>query len=889
MMIRVKNRKVIARLSRRNLLHNRTRNAVAVFAIALTTLLFTALFTIAQSFIHTTQQETFRQVGGSFHGGFKDLTLEEKEILEIDPLIRQSGGRLMLGMACGNNFRKVHAELCYMDQTCRKSSFCEPQHGNAPKEGSKEIACDTRILRCLDIKPEIGAPVTLSYEIGGMEKETITESFRLSGWWEYDAANNASMAILPRSYIETVLEEHKPDFTDAANHTGLWTLDVFLDNSLHIEDTMIQILESHGYQGENPNAENYIGIGVNWGYAGAQMAARNDPETILGIIVLAILIILTGYLIINNIFQISVSGDIRFYGLLKTIGTTKKQIRRMIRRQALLLCAIGIPIGLLLGYLCGILLAPWIISSINDNIKTITHASHLWIFALAAAFSLATVLLSCAKPGRIAAKVSPIEAVRYTETSSLKGQRKRSRKKTNAFWMALNNLGRSKKKTFLVVASLALSVVSLQLTYTFATGFDMDKYLEKWVVSDFILGDAAYFQSNFQGSKQAVPKRDVLAMWEGGEIIEQGMIYGTKTGVLEYVTEDLYREHFSGTDAGMLEEMLESETRNEDGKVPITADIYGMEEYPLSQLEVFDGDLTDLYRPGKNVIAAVYLDDDYGNPLDFSQWAKTGDTVKIHHVYEWEFSDAENGEIIPEEKAKTYHKEINVKEKDYQDVSYEVVACVLVKNAMSYRSFGNHQFILNADVYQQNCRNSDVMAYLFNTTENDTAAMQSYLENYTTTVNPALDFESKQTYVNSFLQYRNMYLMVGECLSFVIGLIGVLNFFNAILTSIYARRREFAMLQSIGMTGRQLKQMLICEGFLYGIFTIAVSAILSILAIPVMSNTISSMFWFFTYHFTALPLLIVVPIFAALGFILPLVSYRNAVKQTIVERLRMGE
>lgn len=61
-----------------------------------------------------------------------------------------------------------------------------------------------------------------------------------------------------------------------SNHTGSWTPDVFLNSSLHIEDDMVQILENHGYQNENPNAENYIGIGVNWGYTGAQMAAARQ-------------------------------------------------------------------------------------------------------------------------------------------------------------------------------------------------------------------------------------------------------------------------------------------------------------------------------------------------------------------------------------------------------------------------------------------------------------------------------------------------------------------------------------------------------------------------------------------------------------------------------------
>ena len=106
-----------------------------------------------------------------------------------------------------------------------------------------------------------------------------------------------------------------------------------------------------------------------------------------------------------------------------------------------------------------------------------------------------------------------------------------------------------------------------------------------------------------------------------------------------------------------------AEKRNEHGKVKINANLYGMENYPLSQLEAFDGAPTDLYNPEKNVIAAVYMDYNYGEAMTDSQLAKLGDTVKIHHVYEWVFSGAKTGEIIPEEKAATYEGEINVTEK----------------------------------------------------------------------------------------------------------------------------------------------------------------------------------------------------------------------------------
>ena len=64
---------------------------------------------------------------------------------------------------------------------------------------------------------------------------------------------------------------------------------------------------------------------------------------------------------------------------------------------------------------------------------------------------------------------------------------------------------------------------------------------------------------------------------------------------------------------------------------------------------------------------------------------------------------------------------------------------------------------------------------------------------------------------------RAMFLMLGGALSFIVGLVGVLNFFNAILTGITVRKREFAVLQSIGMTGKQLKTMLVYEGLLYAL------------------------------------------------------------------------
>ena len=122
----VSNRGCIRRLSLRALRANRTRNMVAVLAIALTSLLFTALFTIALSINEGIQQNTFRQVGGSAHGGFKYLTQEQFLALKEDSLIQEWGVRRYLGMPTEVPFNKAHVEIGYSDSNQAHWSFCDP-------------------------------------------------------------------------------------------------------------------------------------------------------------------------------------------------------------------------------------------------------------------------------------------------------------------------------------------------------------------------------------------------------------------------------------------------------------------------------------------------------------------------------------------------------------------------------------------------------------------------------------------------------------------------------------------------------------------------------------------------------------------------------------------
>lgn len=884
--MKVSNRKCVRHLAWKSLLASRTRNLIAIVAIALTTMLFTSLFTIALSINEGFQQSNFRQVGGFSHGGFKYMTQAQFNELKDDPLISQWGERRYLGMPTETPFNKSHVEVSFADANEAHWMFCDPVEGSLPQEGTDQAATDTHVLELLGIKPEIGAEFTLTFDVDGHE---TTQTFTLCGWWEYDEAIVANHVLIPESRVNEVLAEVgvDPDNPDDGM-TGRWNLDVMLKSgSRHIEQDLNQILENHGYQSENAG-DNYIDTGVNWGYTGARMSDLVDPMTVIAIVAVVLLIIFTGYLIIYNVFQISVAGDIRFYGLLKTIGTTPRQLRRIIRLQALTLSAVGIPIGLVIGWLIGGQLTPVIVARLN-GIMPMTSVSP-WIFVVAAVFALFTVLLSCRRPGKMAAKVSPVEAVRYTEGGGKTRAKGRRARRVSPFSMAWANLGRSRGKTVVTVLSLSLAVVLLTVTVNFAGGFDMDKYVSSFTASDFIVANAGKFQTSTLGFTEdmGVPQSAMDDIDAQGGVTDSGVVYGQTFWALEYVTEDWFRankQRFYTPE--QLDNLIRLTDRNEAGLLADSVQLSGMGDFALDHLTVLDGDLSALYEPGSRKIAAVYSDDDYGNPEMDSHWARLGDTVTVRYVEETEYVDPDTGiayasvEDVPDG-ANWVERPVQ-----YRDVEYTVAALVTVPYALSYRYYGSDEFILNDQTFIQDSGTDSVMYYAFDTTDEANAAMESFLADYTENVNPELDYESKATYAGEFESMRSMFLLLGGALSFIVGLVGVLNFFNAILTGIIARQRELAVLQAVGMTGRQLRAMLIWEGLLYALGAAGLALILTLTLGPIAFQAVEGLFWFFTYHLNLTPFLFIIPLFALLGVCIPVLTGHAMAKRTVVERLRM--
>lgn len=897
--MKVANKKIIRHLSFQSMKASKFRNIIAILAIALTSILFTSLFTIAMSIGYSIEQSNFRQVGGYSHGEFKYLTEEQFEELKGDSLIKEYALRRFVGMPSKEPFNKVQVEVSYADANWAKWGFLEPKEGRFPKERTREAATDTRVLELLGVKPEIGTEFTMTFDVDGTE---TTETFTLCGFWEYDEAIVASHVLIPKSRTEKIFEKLGTQGLDGI--TGIYSLDVMLKNKADIEGKMLTILEKHGYQSENSTeGDNYIPIGVNWGYVSAQLSDSMDIGTLLAIVAILLVIVLTGYLIIYNVFQISVSNDIRFYGLLKTIGTTGRQLKRIILWQACSLAVVGIPIGLICGYGIGAVLTPVVMSQLNGVNSRDLSISPI-IFLGAGLFSMVTVLISCHKPGKAAAKVSPIEAVRYTEQSKSKRKVRKAKTGASILKMAFANMGRNKSKTAVTVISLSLAVVLLNMTVIFTKGFDIDKYLSSRVVTDFQVADAGYMNVSAGifnlNSDTAVTEEIISELHSQGGIKAGGRTYGMNESASEFVSKEwIYQLYGQWMSEEEIEVMLNSyEKVGELYKERVQ--LYGMEKFCLDKLAVLEGDISKLYEDG-NYVAAVYLADDYGNAEEGSNWAKLGDKVKICYTDEWEYYNADTGEIFENPEDITEDAKWAVRAKEYRDVEYEVAALVEVPTSLSYRYYGADEFVLNAETFKRDTQTEDIMYYAYDMEkavadtdsktdiDANTKNMEDFLMNYTQNVNLQYDYESKETYAEEFYGFRDMVMVMGSVLSFIVGLVGILNFLNAILTGILARRREFAVLQSVGMTGKQLKQMLVAEGLYYALGAVVISFILNILLGSLVGKVMGSMFWFFTYKFTVTPILIVAPVFILLGVAIPLITYHFSAKKSIVERLREAE
>ena len=829
------NRPVLKLLAKRSL--KAQKNTIAVLAITLATLLFTSLFTIAISLQTAMQESNMRTTGTSAHAGIKRLSWEEYELLSSDIGVKDSGYSVIIGNAVGDKFNKTPTELRYGDETYAELTFNNPDTGHLPEQ-KNEIATSRIVLAAMGLPDKVGTQMELTFTT---DTDTFTDTFTLCGIWDGDAVAYRQTMLLSEEYTEQVapIVHGKTDGTTPPVGTGYIDSVMMMPTAWDIEDQALEVTSKYGLDER---------VSINDAYETATISLFSILPLAAGILV----IFIAGYLLIYNVFYISIAQDIRFYGMLKTLGTTARQIRKIVYKKAIKLSLVGIPLGLLLGWPIGRLLLPVIANMLTDDMRVVTTVNPL-IFFVAIVFSLITVFISCQKPAAKASKVSPMEALHYIEHVGRKKKGRRS-KRINIAMMAKSNLDRNKKKVTIVTLSFALSIVLLNSVYTYVTSFDFDKFVADFSLTDFTVSDTTVINS-YAPYNTANVKQDFIREAEslnGLEDIGNVYLWTSKQPLSEH---DFVRlQELAASSDDIAKDFDNYMVRQEHG-----VNVYGLDDFPAGYVQVLDGELnTEKWKAGTGVyVTSLRMMGDGSLCL-----YQPGDKISVPQL-------------------------------DGTSKVYDVLAVVDIPKALEtpLQVDMGLDYIFPSSELLGNMVSADqsAMKTIFNVDDKNLLATENWLKNYTTNTDTSLDYLSKVTLRQTYDGMINMYRLVGGTLCMILALIGILNFINSMMTSILSRHKEIAMLQSVGMTGSQVKKMLIYEGIGYSVLGLLASLILSVVGSFTVVRMMGAELSYFTWHFTLLPVFLCIIPLVFITAIVPLICYNKMAQKTVVERLRTAQ
>lgn len=835
-------------LTIRCLKKNRGRNLAAILAVIMTTMMFTTLFTLTQSLGKTMTEMFLHQSGTSAHATCKDITEAQIEKLAAHPDVKKCGRSIVAGVAENQSLAGRQVEIRYADGQYAKDDFAYPVTGRMP-QNSGEIALDTLVLERLGVDCELGEQVTLTWKKDIRSDELTESTFTLCGFWEGNLSVYASMAWVSEEFaLNACGGAQKPKDGQVC---GMRMVGISFSDTKNIEEKTAKVLSDCGL--------NELEFSTNLAYSDeVQESIFTENLSMYGGMAL---VFIAGYLIIFNIFQISVASDIQFYGKLKTLGMTRKQLRRMILGQGCLVSLAGIPAGLVLGYLLGIVLLPVLVSSPGTD--ALVSANPI-IFIGSALFALATVLFSCLLPARAAGGVSPVEALRYTDADG--GSKRKSRKGENGAslsGMAWANLWRNRKRTVLVVGSLTLGMVLMSFFYAKNASFDMEKYLIELAVADFQIDDATNERAGgYDPTSRTIDAGLITDISKLNGIEETGRLYSREISMpvsaqacenfKGFYTEETL-EDFASYDPTFSEWKKKYDDMLSGGEAVHT--VYGADGLILEA------------AAGKQYVMA--------GEFDAEKFAG-GDYVLA---------------IGPSAKGEKNLPTYSVGEKlQIEGREFTVMAVLLPLSPLveGTRAVFDIPLVISADTFTQLWQESNLRKFYFNVADGQRENAFRLLKEYQQTKAAGMNIVSRESIEEQYEAETRSSAVTGYAISVVIALVGILNFINSMVTAIISRKKEFAMIQSVGMTKRQLRRMLTFEGLYYAGMTLAVSYALGVVVVGVLVRSMVAD-GYSTFRFTLLPLFGCTPILLALAVLIPYICFKNLEKQSVVERLRMAD
>ena len=516
-------------------------------------------------------------------------------------------------------------------------------------------------------------------------------------------------------------------------------------------------------------------------YEGASL----DDETLktiygLGAFIIGIVLV-SSVFVIRNGFEISITERLKQYGMLSSIGATKKQIKKSVYFEGFILGLIGIPLGIISGVFAIYILVNVVNYILKDYISegTLLTYSMSWIaIAISVFVSIITIWLSCKKSAKKASKVSPIEAIRNSEDVKLKAKKVKCPKIITKIFktggeIAYKNLKRSKKKYRTTVISIIVSIVIfISISSFIQYGFKMSEAYYTEMNYNYMV----FMQENKDDKEEYKILEDISKLPDAGEcsinksnVLTMNMDEKHKSELTEYGKE--IKERFYNEENGVR--------IDEINVISLSKEAY--ERY-VSKL---GGD----YEKYKN--GAILIDKNINT---------NNDGKKIQgNIYTWKKGDIITGKINDTQ----YNIEILAKTEEIPagvNILYNPDAFIIVSedfiNKVGYKTIALYSnskdaYKLDEEIkqYKQENNITDNTIQTFNMEESARA------ENAIVLV------------ISIFL-----YGFIG-----VITLIGITNIFNTITTNMNLRKKEFAMLKSIGMTKKEFNRMIRLESIFYGL------------------------------------------------------------------------
>ena len=879
-------------LAKRSFAAGRVRNLVAVLAIMLTAILFTTVTTIGMGTMDSMTLTMQMLKGSRSDADLRYMTQEQFEALKDADFVKEAG--LRMPVAFLDNTVRHTVELDVMDETEAEMMFCNPSHGNMPEEADEIVASDLAI-RELGGEPEIGEKIDIEFTLRG---EAYRMEMTVSGW--YEAANDQMSTMV----AGTSFADENPDlfrFTyDSDRETaGTYFSDIIVTSTLNLQETLNDWSRSAGGNPDDINAANYLPGIVN-----TVTNQQPEPSVIIMGGAFIVLFIFCGYLLIYNVFDISVMQDIRRYGLYRTIGMSRRQVKHLINRQAFWLSCIGIPLGLLIGFFVGKAALPVVMNTISveyENIAVNVSPSPL-IFLGAAVLTAFTVFLSTRRPVRAAANTPPIEAFHYVERPVRKSSHRKKRAgargkslrsvsdpKDRSFSgagparLAWSNLGRNRRRTVFIIISLMLCVVLLNSAGTAAVSLDVEKQVDYMIRTDFAVTNAASTNGTegFYTRQQALNPQTIEDIASqpgvnGGSSIYKNTAEDTDVtydfGLIPDA--DFYTNEESGVTFGA------SVGENgqyfwfglgDDGRA--LCNVYGIGETVAERMDIQEGEtdtrtLWDRMERGEGVLAGVAADRTDMSIMKELDLLEIGDMITVY----------KDGQPVMELPVLA-KASING---DDEEIGFTVAGPAKVGGDGLY-------LYLPSDIYEEIYDEPAVYKYSFNVEESEMENMTAYLENYIDTEDPSINYLSAESAREDAEKTRTMIRFVGGLIGIIFGIAGVLNLSNTIVTTILTRRREFATMQSIGMTDRQLIKMMVFEGIFYAAGACAAGLILSVIFGFTLVRGLVEGIWYFTFRFTLLPALVTCVLLLIVGAVVPVIALKIFNRGSIVEKLRAAE